>query len=228
MSEVAEVDPLRPDRAEAAIAAAARAVGDGRLVIMPTETVYGIGCRPDDDDATARLFAAKGRSQGLNLAVLAASADEALAMTLTGSAPHAASLAAALWPGPLTMVLPRSARARAWSLGEDGDTIGVRVPDLPLPRALFARTGPLAVSSANRSGTPPARTRAELLAAFGDAVAVYLVTSKALVGANPSTVVDLSDPPRIRLVRAGPFTRERMAGALGASVAEPEWVDFPP
>ena len=226
MSEVAEVDPLRPDRAEAAIAAAARAVGDGRLVVMPTETVYGIGCRPDDAAATAGLFEAKGRSRGLNLAVLAAAAGEALALTASG--PHAASLAAALWPGPLTMVLPRSARARAWSLGEDGDTIGVRVPDLPLPRALFARTGPLAVSSANRSGTPPARTRAELLAAFGDAVAVYLVTSKALVGANPSTVVDLSDPPRIRLVRAGPFTRERMAGALGASVAEPEWVDFPP
>jgi L-threonylcarbamoyladenylate synthase len=126
------------------------------------------------------------------------------------------------------MVLPRSARARRWSLGEDGDTIGVRVPDLPLPRALFARTGPLAVSSANRSGAPPARTRAELLAAFGDAVAVYLVTSKPLVGADPSTVVDLTDHPRMRLVRAGPFTRERMAGALGASLAEPEWVDFPP
>ena len=61
MSEVAEVDPLRPDRAEAAIAAAARAVGDGRLVVMPTETVYGIGCRPDDAAATAGLFEAKGR-----------------------------------------------------------------------------------------------------------------------------------------------------------------------
>jgi len=206
--------------------AAARAVGGGRLVVVPTETVYGIGCRPDDAAATARLFEAKGRSRGMNLAVLAAAPGEALA--LTESMPHAASLAAALWPGPLTMVLPRSARARAWSLGEDEDTIGVRVPDLPLPRALFARTGPLAVSSANRSGASPARTRGELLAAFGDAVAVYLVTPEPLVGADPSTVVDLTDPSRIRLVRAGPFTRERMAVALGTSVPEPEWVDFPP
>jgi L-threonylcarbamoyladenylate synthase len=226
VSEVAEVDPLRPDRAEAAIAAAARAVGDGRLVVVPTETVYGIGCRPDSDAATARLFAAKGRSRGLNLAVLASSAGEALA--LTDSAPHAASLAAALWPGPLTMVLRRSARTRAWPLGEDGDTIGVRVPDQPLALALFARTGPLAVSSANRSGEPPARTRGELLAAFGDAVAVYLLTSEPLGGTDPSTVVDLTDPPRIRLARPGPFSRRRMAGALGASVPEPEWVDFPP
>ena len=102
------------------------------------------------------------------------------------------------------------------------------VPDLPLARSLLARTGPLAVSSANRSGEPPARTRAELLAAFGDAVAVYLVTAGPLAGADPSTVVDLTEPRRIRLVRAGPITRERIAGALGASVPRPEWVDFPP
>src|SRR5439155_16494845 len=102
-----------------------------------------IACRPDDPAATARLFDAKARPRGSNLAVLTASADEALA--LVERTPFAEALAASLWPGPLTMVLPRGERAAAWALGEDRDTVGVRVPDLPFARALLARTGPLAV-----------------------------------------------------------------------------------
>jgi tRNA threonylcarbamoyl adenosine modification protein (Sua5/YciO/YrdC/YwlC family) len=227
VSEIASVDPLGPERSEAALAAAARALRDGGLVVLPTETVYGIACRPDDPRATARLFDAKARPRGLNLAVLATSADEALA--LVERTPFVDALAAALWPGPLTMVLPRGERTAAWALGEEGGTVGLRVPDLPLARALLARTGPLAVTSANRSGEPPAATTEELLAAFGDEVAVYLtVEAGAATGSGePSTVIDLTDPPRIRLLRAGALTGEHLAAALDASAAELEWVDFP-
>jgi L-threonylcarbamoyladenylate synthase len=225
VSEVVEVDPLRPQDAEAAVADAARALREGGLVVLPTETVYGIACRPDDASATGRLFEAKARPSGLNLAVLASTAAEAMAHTR--ATPHAAALATALWPGPLTMVLRRSDRARAWSLGEDGDTVGVRVPDLPIALALLARTGPLAVTSANRSGEAPAVTRDELVAAFGDAVAVYLTVVGAPGSGDPSTVIDLTDPPRVRLLRAGPYGRDRIAACLRDSGPEPEWVDFP-
>jgi L-threonylcarbamoyladenylate synthase len=227
VTEFAPVDPLRPERSEPALAAAERALHGGGLVVLPTETVYGIACRPDDPAATARLFDAKARPQGLNLAVLTASADEALA--LVERSPFADALAAALWPGPLTMVLPRGERAAAWALGEDGGTVGVRVPNLPFARALLARTGPLAVTSANRSGEPPAKTAEGLLAAFGDSVAVFLtVADDAGAGSGePSTVIDLTDPPRIRLLRAGALTGERLAAVLDASEPDPEWVDFP-
>jgi L-threonylcarbamoyladenylate synthase len=225
VSRVVEVDPLRPEDFEIAVAEAARAVGDGGLVVMPTETVYGIACRPDDEAATARLFEAKARPTGLNLAVLAATAGEALA--LTQATPHA-SVLSRLWPGPLTLVLQRAERARAWALGEDTATVGVRVPDLALPLALLTRTGPLAVTSANRSGRPPAATGAELIDAFGDAVAVYLTTARVTAHAMPpSTVLDLTDPPRVRLLRAGPYGKDRIAACLADSGPEPEWVDFP-
>jgi tRNA threonylcarbamoyl adenosine modification protein (Sua5/YciO/YrdC/YwlC family) len=225
VSPVARVDPLRPEASADAVDDAVHAIADGGLVVLPTETVYGIACRPDDASATARLFEAKARPRGLNLAVLAATAAEALA--LTRPTPHANALSV-LWPGPLTMVLPRADRARGWSLGEGAATIGVRVPALPLATALLARTGPLAVTSANRSGEAPAATAPELLAAFGDAVAVYLTVEEAAGGSEPSTVLDLTHPPRVRLVRAGPFGRDRIAAILRDSGPDPEWVDFPP
>jgi L-threonylcarbamoyladenylate synthase len=226
VSRIASVDPLGPERSEAALDAAARALRDGGLVVLPTETVYGIACRPDDPQATARLFDAKARPRGLNLAVLAASADEALA--LVERTPFAEAFAAALWPGPLTMVLPRGERAAAWALGDEDGTVGVRVPDLPLARALLARTGPLAVTSANRSGESPAATTEELLAAFGSEVAVYLTVEAGAAGSGePSTVIDLTDPPRIRLLRTGAFTGEHLAAVLDASAPDLEWVDFP-
>jgi tRNA threonylcarbamoyl adenosine modification protein (Sua5/YciO/YrdC/YwlC family) len=227
VSEIGPVDPLHPQGSEAALAAAERALRRGDLVVMPTETVYGIACRPDDAGATERLFDAKARPRGLNLAVLTASEEEALALVTPNA--FAEAFAAALWPGPLTMVLRRSARSATWALGEDPDTLGVRVPHLPLARALLSRTGPLAVTSANRSGEPPADSTDGLLDAFGDAVAVYLtVAAGASTGSGePSTVVDLTEPPRIRLLRAGALTGKHLEAALNASGPDPEWVDFP-
>jgi len=228
VTEIAPVDPLRPERSGAALAAAERALRDGGLVVMPTETVYGIACRPDDAAATDRLFEAKARPRELNLAILTATPEDALA--LVAGNPFADALALRLWPGPLTMVLPRGERSLAWALGKDPASVGVRVPDLPVPRALLARTGPLAVTSANRSGEPPAETTDELVSAFGDSVAVYLtVAAGAATGSGaPSTVIDLTDPPRIRQLRAGALTGKHLAAALDASGPEPEWVDFPP
>jgi tRNA threonylcarbamoyl adenosine modification protein (Sua5/YciO/YrdC/YwlC family) len=175
------------------------AVRSGRLIVIPTDTVYGMAARPDDPAATGALFAAKGRPRDLTLPVLAD--GEAAARRLGGFDERADRLAAAFWPGALTLVLPRTDETRGWDLGGDRDTIGVRVPRHPLALAVLAGSGPLAVTSANRSGQPEATTCDELTEVFGDRVAVYLCEDEPLVG-TASTVVDLTHgPPRI--LRAG-------------------------
>lgn len=176
--------------------AAARA---GALIVLPTDTVYGIGTRPDDPLATARLFAAKDRPPELTLPILCATVEEVREIAVFDR--RAERLAHACWPGALTIVLPRGDLAAGWDLGGDPDTVGVRIPAHDLARAVLRGTGPLAVTSANRSGTPPARTCDELVAAFEDLVAVYLCQDEPLGGAA-STVIDLAhgDP---RILRRG-------------------------
>lgn len=225
MSEIVEVDLADPRQVVRAARPAAEALRTGGLVVLPTETVYGIACRPDDPAATSRLFEAKRRPRGLNLPVLAATAVEALAL---GDAPEEASvLAGAFWPGPLTMVLRRSDASAGWDLGDERETVGVRVPDLLLARAVLERTGPLGVTSANRSGEPPAPDRAALLEAFGDSVSVYLIARDEPRAGAPSTVVDLTDLPRARILRAGDVSRARIEEALAPSGRLPQWVDSP-
>ena len=136
-SRVHEIDPCCPDVAGRAIRAAVAALVEGALVVLPTETVYGIACRPDDASATARLFAAKRRPRGLSLPVLAATADAAWELGVPDD--RGRRLAAALWPGPLTMVVPRSDRSKGWALGERGESIALRVPDLGRARNSEAR-----------------------------------------------------------------------------------------
>lgn len=182
-------------------AAAARA---GGLVVLPTDTVYGIGTRPDDPAATTRLFEAKARPRGLELPILTATVAEARSLARFDD--RADRLAGACWPGALTLVLARSAASAGWELGGDPTTVGVRVPHHPLALAVLAATGPLAVTSANRSGAPPARTCDELQGVFGDAVEVYLCEDEPLEGAA-STVVDLAHGPA-RLLRAGSVSPE--------------------
>ena len=191
--------------------AAAAAATAGKLVVFPTDTVYGIGTRPDDPEATAAIFAAKGRPLGLTLPVLVPSAEEARRAAVFDG--RAARLAAAFWPGALTIVLPRTDRSRDWALGGDGRTIGVRVPDHDLALGLLRRTGPLAVTSANRSGEAPAEDRDALVAIFGERVAVYL-TATAAVGRLASTVVDLtgSEP---QVLRRGDVEAARILDLVG-------------
>jgi tRNA threonylcarbamoyl adenosine modification protein (Sua5/YciO/YrdC/YwlC family) len=173
------------DPVEDAAAAALR----GALLVVPTDTIYGIGTRPDDPSATARLFEAKGRPRELELPVLVAHA--AAARGIAEFDARAELLASRSWPGPLTLVLPRTERSRGWDLGGDPETIGVRVPRHPLALAVLMRTGPLAVTSANRSGAPTPATCDGVAEVFGDAVAVYLCDERPLAGAA-STVVDLA------------------------------------
>jgi tRNA threonylcarbamoyl adenosine modification protein (Sua5/YciO/YrdC/YwlC family) len=189
---------------------AAAAAGRGELIVFPTDTVYGIGTRPDDPAATARLFEAKRRPRDLELPVLVATVAAARAVASFDE--RAERLSATLWPGPLTLVLPRSADASGWDLGGDPATVGVRAPHHPLALALLADTGPLAVTSANLSGRPPAETCDELQALFGERVAVLLCQEIPLDGVA-STVLDLAHGPA-RIIRQGSISRAALIELL--------------
>ncbi len=171
---------------------AALAAGRGELIVFPTDTVYGLGTRPDDPAATARVFEAKQRPRDLELPVLVATVETARSVAVFDD--RAERLAGACWPGPLTLVLPRDAAAAGWDLGGDPATVGVRAPHHPLALALLAETGPLAVTSANRSGGTPVETCDELQSLFGEDVAVYLCQE------NVST----ASPPRCWIWRTAP------------------------
>jgi L-threonylcarbamoyladenylate synthase len=178
---------------------AAAAALDGRLIVIPTDTVYGIGTRADDPAATGALFDAKGRPRDLAIAVLVPSS--AAAREIAAFDGRAAALAARFWPGPLTLVLPRTEASRRWDLGSDARTIGVRVPHHRLALAVLSMTGPLAVTSANRSGDATPRACAAPARACGARVAVYLCQDEPLEG-NASTVADVTDG-QLRILRTG-------------------------
>jgi tRNA threonylcarbamoyl adenosine modification protein (Sua5/YciO/YrdC/YwlC family) len=204
VSNLFEVDPSRADDAESAIAKATAELLAGHQIVLPTETVYGIACRPDDPTVTSRLFQAKRRPTGLNLPILAPSAEAGWSIGAKTEA--AEKLAAEFWPGPLTLVLRRTPHSQTWSLGDEPDTVAVRVPSYPLALSLLERTGPIAATSANISGQPPLSTAEDLVAAFGDAVAVYLVLPSGVApsGGQASTVVDLTGA-RAKVLREGPI-----------------------
>lgn len=192
------------------ISDAVAALREGNLVVFPTDTVYGIASRPDDPASTARLFDAKERPRGLELPVLVP--DERSAREVAVFDDRADLLAARWWPGALTLVLPRSATSADWDLGGDPTTVGVRVPRHPLALALLARSGPLAVTSANRSGSPTPSACEEIYAAFGDRVDVYLCEDVPLEGAA-STVVDLAHG-EAKVLREGAIPSTELLAAL--------------
>ncbi len=192
------------------IADAVAAALAGGLVVLPTDTVYGVGTRPDDPAATARLFEAKGRPRGLALPVLVASRAAAEEVAVFDD--RARALAGRFWPGPLSLVLPRAERSRTWDLGEDASTVAVRMPHHPLALAVLASTGPLAVTSANRSGEPTPTTCEGLRAVFGDTVDVYLCEAAPIAG-SASTVVAL-DGSELRVLRLGAVGEDELRAAL--------------
>jgi L-threonylcarbamoyladenylate synthase len=197
------------DRIEEIVAA----LEAGGVVVLPTDTVYGLVAVARDRAATAALFALKGRPEGVPLAVLCASSEQALALADPAVGAPVAAVAACWWPGPLTLVLPRRAGVEL-HLGEPADTIGVRVPDDDLVRAVAARVGPLAATSANRHGTPVAETAAAAAAALGDAVA--LVVDGGTLGERSSTVVDTTTWPWV-VLRAGPIAGDEILAVAGAA-----------
>lgn len=171
----------------------------GGLVVLPTDTVYGLAARAHDPSATARIFEAKGRRDDVPVAVLCADAEQALG--LAGPVPpRARRLAADHWPGPLTMVLPRR-RDLGWALGEPSHTIGLRCPDHDLVRTVARSIGPIATTSANRHGeaTPDraADAAAQLL------IAPDLVVDGGRLGGAASTVIAV-DEDGVRILRPGP------------------------
>ena len=181
------------------LAAAAEAVARGRCIVLPTDTVYGIGADALSAQAVQGLLDAKHRSRDMPPPVLLPDAE--LLDTVAKDVPEAAlRLAAAFWPGALTLILHA---ALPLDLGDRPDTIAVRVPAHDGARALLRATGLLAVSSANVSGLPPATTAAEAEAMLGDSVAVYLDDGPT-PGDVPSTIVDLASEPACgRVLRQG-------------------------
>ncbi|HSJ50310.1 MAG TPA: L-threonylcarbamoyladenylate synthase [Actinomycetota bacterium] len=192
------------------VAGIVEAVRRGDLVVLPTDTVYGIGTRPDDPTATRGVFAAKGRPADLELPVLVAGVGQARRIAAFDH--RAEALVARFWAGPLTLVLPRSGSSRSWELGGDPETIGVRMPRHPLALEILRRAGPLAVTSANRSGEATPGDCAEVRRTFGETVAIYLCDPAPLTG-PASTVVDLAhgDP---RILRAGAVAQTDVWAAL--------------
>jgi tRNA threonylcarbamoyl adenosine modification protein (Sua5/YciO/YrdC/YwlC family) len=182
-----------------AIDEAVNTLSRGGLVVLPTDTVYGIGADAFTPPAVAALLAAKGRGSQMPPPVLVPDAR-----TLDGlctDVPDAArALVEAFWPGGLTVIC-RSQPSLAWDLGETRGTVAVRMPDHEAALALLRRTGPLAVSSANRTGRPAALTATDAREQLGDAVQVYL-DAGAAPGGVASTIVDATSGA-LRLVRAG-------------------------
>jgi L-threonylcarbamoyladenylate synthase len=185
--------------ADPSIEDAARAALDGKLIVVPTDTVYGIGTRPDDPGATARLFEAKRRPEYLELPVLVPSRESAEALGVVDA--RARALTDELWPGALTVVITRTDASESWALGGDQRTVGLRMPDHPVTLTLLRRTGPLAVTSANISGRPTPADCEELRSLFGTGVEVYLCDEGSLPG-TASTVVDVSRK-EVRILREG-------------------------
>lgn len=201
------------DDAEAAIHAAAGALRSGDLVVVPTDTVYGLAADAFITTATARLFDVKQRPRSLPLPVLVSRAKQAWALSASVP-PGAEVLAEAFWPGALTMILPEGS-GLAWDLGDADGTIALRMPDHQHLLTLLETTGPLAVTSANISGLPTPSTVAEIHAQLGDAVGLYLDGGPASSDQG-STIVDLSTPvPRI--VREGPIASEDVKRALASA-----------
>ena len=195
---------------EAALSAAERALSRGELVVLPTDTVYGIAARPDMSGSISRLFIAKHRPRELTLPVLVATIEDAERIARLDE--RARALAERFWPGGMTLVMPRSEASAGWELGSEGASVGVRVPADEIVRALLARTGPLAVTSANRSGEATPATCDGVRMVFGDAVAVYLCAGPS-PGGVASTVVDLAGT-RVVILRPGPIPEGAIRAAL--------------
>lgn len=206
---------------EAAIEAASLAVRRGDLVVIPTDTVYGIGADAFDPEAVQALLDAKGRGRDMPPPVLVSAATtlDALAVGVPG---YARALVEAFWPGPLTIVC-RQQQSLQWDLGETRGTVAVRMPDDPIALAVLERTGPLAVSSANTTGLPAARTADEAAGMLGESIAV-LVDGGPSAGGEASTIVDCTSTQG-RLLRAGALTLEELNGVLeplGATLTDEE------
>ena len=211
---------------------ARRAIGSGELVVIPTDTVYGVAADAFDPTAVQRLLEAKGRERTSPPPVLIPGIPTLDA--LASEVPDAVrQLVEEFWPGGLTVIL-RAQSSLQWDLGETRGTVALRMPANPIALELLSETGPLAVSSANLSGMPSATTAQDAAEMLGDRVAVYLDggpagVGYAAIGERPgdtsSTIVDATglgaDGGVLRIVRAGVISRERIAAVVGEELLAP-------
>jgi L-threonylcarbamoyladenylate synthase len=195
---------------EDAIAAGATALGQGDIIGVPTDTVYGLAADPWHSGASDRLFLVKGRPRNVELPVFVADAEQAAELS-AGLTETATRLMAAFWPGPLTIVVPRRPDLAA-DLGEDDATIGLRCPNHPVPLALCRAYGPYATTSANRHGGPPVTDAATLAK---ELPGVELVLDAGVCDGEPSTVVDATGMVP-KLLRAGSLDWELIARTAGS------------
>ena len=204
---------------ESAIEAASLAIQRGHLVVLPTDTVYGVAADAFDPAAVSSLLAAKGRGREMPPPVLvsAISTIDALAVNIPS---YARALVEEFWPGPLTLVCHQQASLQ-WDLGDARGTVAVRMPNHDIALEILERTGPLAVSSANRTGMPAATDAEQAMEMLGDEVAV-IVDGGASPGGEASTIVDATGPQG-RVLRRGALSLEtlnKVLEPLGASLTD--------
>src|SRR6201985_2957225 len=208
-------DCADPGQRSRGIASAAGALKNGRLVVMPTDTVYGIGADAFDGAAVSALLSAKGRGRDMPVGVLVGSwhTIDGLALMVPQST---RDLIRAFWPGALSLVV-RQAPSLQWDLGDARGTVMLRMPLHPVAIELLRAVGPMAVSSANVSGSPPAVDADDARRQLGDLVDIYLDAGRSAQQAA-STILDLtgSEP---RILRSGPVSAEGIAAVLGLDAA---------
>lgn len=195
-----------------AIDRAVGALGAGHVVVVPTDTVYGLAVEAMRTGATEALFALKQRPADVALPVLVASLEQALALTADDAPPVARRLMERFWPGAVTLVVPRRRGVELDLGGPDDRTVGLRLPDHPVPVALAGAVGPLAVTSANRHGRPPPPTLPEVLAQLGTGVELALDAGSC--AGRPSTVVSCAGDG-VRVLRQGAVPTADIVAAAG-------------
>ncbi len=193
------------------------AVRRGEVVVIPTDTVYGIGADAFDAAAVAAVLEAKGRGRDMPPPVLVP--DVSTVDGLSRAVPDwARTLVDTFWPGPLTLVL-KAQPTLHWDLGETAGTVALRMPDDEVALAVLRETGPLAVTSANRTGQPAATNVTEAAVQLGPAVSVY-VDGGPRDTQQPSTIIDCTGE-RPEVLRQGAVTREQLVSVLGAGFDRP-------
>ena len=195
---------------ESAIGAASLAIRRGQLVILPTDTVYGLAVDAFDPLAVRNLLAAKGRGRDMPPPVLVSAATTADALA-TSLPDYARALIEQFWPGPLTIVAHQQ-KSLQWDLGDTRGTVAIRMPDHPIALEILERTGPLAVSSANTTGAPAATNADQAEEMLGDLVEVIVDAGPSL-GKDASTIVDVTGKQG-RILRRGALSLDALNAAL--------------
>jgi tRNA threonylcarbamoyl adenosine modification protein (Sua5/YciO/YrdC/YwlC family) len=212
--------PTGDDEArETAIEAASLAVRRGQLIILPTDTVYGLAVDAFDPAAVRDLLAAKGRGRDMPPPVLVSAPTTADALAV-GLPDYARTLIEHFWPGPLTIVALQQ-KSLQWDLGDTRGTVAIRMPDHPIALEILERTGPLAVSSANTTGAPAATTADQAEDMLGDLVEVIIDAGPSL-GKDASTIVDVTGKQG-RILRRGALSLDDLNAVLsrvGATITD--------